>query len=269
MKMHLLLAFAFSWTLAHATSFFIHPFSQFTRNANLIIRGTTTNVHAEYASSPTGEKTIFTYSDLNIREVVKGEFRGSMIKIRRLGGTLDGVSLAIPSSVEFNENEEGVFFLSEVREDGSYEVTGMELGKFNLEKSGGKEVLKGGLFAYSQGHTDEDGHNHNPDQQRGDLSENQRAWSFSELKDLVQKQGGAPAVQESNSAPKTEEKPEITSIYKENPSLKPLTQPETAEQKTPEINAPQNSPLYFDSTLWYSLAILFLTLGIYTIVRRR
>jgi len=91
MKMHLILAFALMMSEAQATSFFIEPFSQFTKTTSLIVRGTTTNIKAAHSVTEIGEKTIYTYADLNIRDVIKGNVSGSMIKIRRLGGTIDSL----------------------------------------------------------------------------------------------------------------------------------------------------------------------------------
>ncbi len=269
MKMHSILTLALLFQSAHATSFFIEPFSQFTKSTALIIRGVTTNIHAEYSSNQLGEKTIFTYADLSIKDVIKGNVSGSNIKIRRLGGTLDGVTLEVPSSVELNENEDGVFFLSEERDDHTYEVTGMELGKFLLEKSKGQEILKGGLFHYSpHTHLDEGTQAF----QAGDLSENLKPWSLDQLKDLVRSQAGSteqapPTIKNNLTNSNTSKTTVLTQSTPMEPQLEPVKQQELATPSAPQPHL--DSPLYFNSALWYALAILFLTLGVYTVLRRR
>jgi hypothetical protein len=267
MKMHSLLALLILIPQAHATSFFIRPFSEFTKTTNVIVRGVTTGIHAEKVSNQIGEQMIYTYANLGIREVIKGSITGASIRIRRAGGTLDGVTLDIPSSVEFKEGEEGVFFLGDEQDDRSFEVTGMELGKFRIEAQNGNEILKGGIFAYSKpksgNHDSHAGHGHQAD----DISENLKPWSIQQLKDLIQSQGDTPP-----------ENPPVGSSQP-SPELPAVTSSTNSEQKksdttapTPSINensdALQQEPLYITPTFWYVLALSILTLSVYLVKRR-
>jgi hypothetical protein len=266
MKMHSLLALLILIPQAHATSFFIRPFSEFTKTTNVIVRGVTSGIHSEKNSNQIGEQMIYTYADLSIREVIKGSITGSSIRIRKVGGTLDGVTLEIPSSVEFKEGEEGVFFLGDVQDDRSFEVTGMELGKFKIEVQNGAEILKGGIFAYSKPsshhHDSHAGHN-----QADDLSENLKPWSIQQLKDLVQSQGDAPTLNaqtpNTNIAP---EKPAVAtnSNTKQNKSELPPAEAAINENS----DATQQEPLYFTPEFWYVLALSILTLSVYLVKRR-
>ena len=193
MKMHLILGFAMTVLLgqssAKATSFFIRPFSQFTQTAPNVVRGTISNIHVENGITDEGAKTIFTYANLDVKEVLKGTITTAQISIRKIGGSKDGVTLEIPSSPDFIEGEDTVLFLSSQQNDKSYEVTGLELGKFGIKEVNGEQVLTGGLFSYSKTPSGgEDQHNLSA----GDLSENRRPWSLGQVREMIQKQGSNP-----------------------------------------------------------------------------
>ncbi len=258
MKMHSILAFVLSISAAFATSFYIRPFSEFTKTTPNIIRGKMNNIHVDHAVNSDGEKIIYTYANLDVKDVIKGSISGTQIKIRKLGGTKDGVTLEIPSSVEFVDKEEGVYFLSEELEDHSYEVSSLELGKFTVAEKNGEEILKGGIFAYSQ---PKPGHEH--DVMADNISENLKPWSINQLKELVKTQQQltpvSTAVQKNSvvTAPSGELKKDNESI-----SISP------SEQNNSVSEPKENSSLYFGSSLWYSLAIIILTLGVFWFKRR-
>ena len=151
MNLHFLLWIgACSGSLAGATSFFIRPLPEFARDARYIVRGTLHSVDSEYGSDPAGAKILYTYAKLEVREVLKGTLSEREILVRKVGGTKDGVTLSIESSPQFNENEDTVLFLGEQKDDRSYEIEGLELGKFGLEERNGELFLKGGILAYSK-----------------------------------------------------------------------------------------------------------------------
>jgi len=263
MKLHLLLPLFFTMiSSAWATSFYIRPFSEFTQQAALIIRGKPTHIHVENGIVPEG-KTIYTFATLEIQEILKGNISGSQITIRKLGGTKDGVTLEIPSSVDFVENEDGVFFLSAEKEDHSYEVTGMELGKFTLERKNGEEILTGGLLAYSKGGLNEKSHDHgNSVVNSGNITENLKPWSLTQLRELIRSQGDTPP----HSTPTVQKTPEIS-----NPLPEASVTMSPAASITPSITTPQektNSPLYFEAGFWYAVATLILMLGVFFYLRR-
>lgn len=247
---------------AFATSFYIRPFSEFTQNTPHIIYGTLSNIHVENGVTTDGGKTIYTFADLEIKEVLKGNISGSKIIIRKLGGSKDGVTLEIPSSVRFKENESAVFFLLNANEDQSYEVTGMELGKFNLIEKNGQQILTGGIFSYTE-------HNHN-DHQNADhqvMAENKRTWSLQQLKNLIETQSRLlPESTASNAQPLTSSTPFNDELVDKNSfksNNQELNQTLNVKEK---IN---DTPLYFRSSLWYLAAALIITLGVFFYIRGR
>lgn len=259
MKMHSLLALLLTVQCAFATSFYIRPFSEFTKTTPNIIRGKLNNIRVENGRLPDGGATIFTFASLDIKEVIKGNITGTQIQIRKLGGSKDGITLEIPSSVEFTEKEEGVYFLSDELEDHSYEVSSLELGKFTLVQKNGNEVLEGGIFAYSK---PKPGHEH--DVHADDISENLKPWSVEDLKELVKNQQATQPAPSSE----TQKTSEIsnTSINDSTPSS---TTTNTQLNNNSIISEEKNdSPLYFSPTLWYSLATIILTLSVIWFFRK-
>jgi len=259
--MHSILAFLFSMQSAFATSFYIRPFSEFTKTTPNIIRGKISNIHVENGVTPDGGKTIYTFANLQIKDTIKGSISGTQIQIRKLGGSKDGVTLEIPSSVEFTDKEEGVFFLSDEQEDHSYEVSSLELGKFNLVEKNGDEILTGGIFNYSKPRP---GHEHDHPVMAENTEENLRPWSITQLKELVKTQQQLPV-----STSENEKTPEVSTASSDlNPSSTP-TSIKQSEQKESSTVENDNSPLYFGSTVWYSLAIVILTLGVILFFRKK
>ena len=264
MKMHSILAVLLLTTqFAFATSFYIRPFPEFTRSTANIIHGKLSGIHVENGVTSDGGKTIYTYAKLDIKEILKGNISGTEIIVRKLGGSKDGVTLEIPSAVEFSENEDGVFFLSAEKEDHSYEVAGMELGKFALEEKDGEQILKGGLFSYSKPPTDAD---HQHDVNIANLAENHKAWSLTQLKELVRSQGTSPAPAVTSEVPKTSVISTSSNDLKNAVAIPSDNQTAQEAVTSPEK---EKSPLYFNATVWYSLATIILTLGVVFYLRRK
>jgi LPXTG-motif cell wall-anchored protein len=258
--MHLLFSLAaslFASSFSFATSFNIRPFSEFTSGASNIIRGTLSNIHTENALTDDGGKTIYTYANLAIKEVLKGNIPASNVTVRKLGGTKDGVTLEIPSSPEFVENEETVLFLSAEKEDHTYEVMGLELGKFGLEEKNGDMVLTGGIFNYSKpsAHDDHDFGEHAI--QSGDLSENRKPWSLTQLRELIRKQNSSPSAVK---APSPVPQPNATVSAKTAGS--PAVEPQPSESPNP--TEPESNP-----SLYYWIGGLFLAAAAFFLLKRK
>jgi hypothetical protein len=178
MILHILLAFL---TCAQATSFYIPPFSDFTSEANLIVRGTFSNINVQNAVSDNGTKIIYTYATLDVKELLKGNNAQSSLLIRKLGGSKDGYNLVIPGSPDFKEGEDEVLFLSAEKEDHSYEVLSLELGQYHVQDKNGQPTLAGGIFNYPQ-----KGEHNGANAQ----AENAHAWTLQDLRALIEKEGG-------------------------------------------------------------------------------
>lgn len=191
MILHSLLIFQALFTQgAKATSFYIRPFSEFTQTTPNIVHGKLSNIHTENSITSDGARTIYTYAHLEVKEVLKGDLHQKQsITVRKIGGTKDGVTLEIPSSPEFKSDDDTVVFLSPEKEDQSYEVLGLELGKFGLEEKNGNSFLTGGIFNYSKSGPEGSESDHSV--RAKELAENQHPWSLNQLRALIRTQNEA------------------------------------------------------------------------------
>ncbi len=247
---------------AWATSFYIRPMPDFVRDAIHIVRGRLHQPHAEFGIAPGGERNVYTVAELEVLEVLKGNISKSSLPVRKLGGTKDGITLHIPGSPEFQDGEESVFFLGPENEDHSYEVTGLELGKFGLEEKNGELELTGGLLGYSDG----------PEALEAmgpGVAANRRVWTLKQLKDLIQVQKSEPPPPSSKDAGASGSRPSTGAVA---PSGESASQTGTAGPKVVADEKPGTAG-YSGSDAANFAGILFLIggalLGIFFYLRRK
>jgi hypothetical protein len=240
-----------------ATSFYIRPFSEFTQTSPNIVRGTMSNIHAANSITADGMKAIYTYASFDVKEVLKGDIDKHTITVRKVGGTVDGYTVDIPSSPEFKEGEDTVLFLSPQREDQSYEVSGLELGKFELEEKDGNTVLKGGIFNYSKPDADGDGHS----KYAKNLEENQKTWTLKSLRELIQSQKtAAPFPTASKTLPPSVSPSPVIA----EPAHTPNTMPALYDSKEHSKNPTSNF-----SVFTYLIAAILLAAGIFFFLKKK
>jgi hypothetical protein len=131
---------------AEATSFMPTPFPTSVQNAPIILRGKVGMSYPEFAQDPDGGKRIFTFTEIQPTEVLKGDVRtaANSLIIREMGGEKDGVGYHVPGTAQFQRGEDTVIFLRPADRDGTFDVHGMMMGKYNvITNSEGQEVLDG------------------------------------------------------------------------------------------------------------------------------
>jgi predicted Zn-dependent peptidase len=102
-----------------------------------------------YKNHPYGRPNSGT--ELTVKEVLKGELDKSTIEIREIGGTIGQATLEVPAAAQFTRGEDIVVLLSNRDEDGAYELDGMGLGKFYVEKNAnGEEILASGGIEHEE-----------------------------------------------------------------------------------------------------------------------
>jgi hypothetical protein len=176
MKLHFLFAaLGMLPEFSSATSFYIRPMEEVVSGTPNIVRGIVRSVQVEERAEPRGGNALFTVAGIEVKEVLKGSITDSRIEVKRAGGEKNGVTLEIPGSPQFTENEETVLFLSEILPDHSFEVRDMALGKFGIDRRNGTELLSGGLLAY------------------GTEKRPPRDWSIRDLKALIESRGNVPS----------------------------------------------------------------------------
>jgi hypothetical protein len=127
---------------AHATSFTMQPFPKTVQDAPLMVRGKVGMSYSDWSKEDT--KRLYTYTELQITEVLKGNVIGPSLIMRELGGEKDGTGLRVPGASKYEKGEDVVVTLTDKNEEGSYSVIGMMMGKFNVQTDGeGKEYISG------------------------------------------------------------------------------------------------------------------------------
>lgn len=183
---------------AHATTFFPVPFPESVQDAPLIVRGRTGTSHADWATGPDGARRIYTYTEFEVTELLKGKVREHSISLRELGGEKDGTGLHVPGTAHFGAGEDLVVFLSDrdTRQKAgegpvepgvpAFDVRGMMMGRFDIRKDAdGAEYLAGGSLGQSE----------HALRSEGEVAGNGtvKNWTLDRLRELVKEQAKSTA----------------------------------------------------------------------------
>ncbi len=127
-----------------ATTFVNRSLNEVVQEASVIVRGIAGSSHSEWDKS---HERIFTYTNFNITEVLRGKLQEKSILLRQPGGSRDGMNMFVPGTAGFEQGEEVVVLLAERDpEDNSYDVPGFTTGKYLVERdSNGETVLVNSL----------------------------------------------------------------------------------------------------------------------------
>lgn len=172
---------------AYATTFVETPFPDLIGEAPAVVRGTIGTSSSDWVLGEDGSKRIYTFYQLQVGEVFKGDVSGTNILVREMGGEKDGVGMQVAGAAQFARGEDVVLLLGEQDKDGSYEVRGLASGKFNLRRQeNGAECLSGvGVTkAESDGFVHAEG-------EHGDTSRD-CAWTLTALRRLTHSGGPSP-----------------------------------------------------------------------------
>ncbi len=99
------------------------------RDSALIVHGNVTSARSEWNAAHTH---IYTYVTIQTLEELKGGPTGGVVNLRLMGGTVDGIQLAIPEQVGFEIGEETVVFLGP-NPQAFFPVAGLQNGKFTVD----------------------------------------------------------------------------------------------------------------------------------------
>jgi hypothetical protein len=200
---------------AQATSFYPQPFPEAVLQAPTIVRGKVGSTYSDWNSGPENSRQIFTYYEMGVSEVLKGNVPNSAtITIREIGGEKDGIGMQVAGTAHFSIGEDVVVFMAEKAEDGSFPVHGLMMGKFNLEtQSNGTETLVGPAFL----------------NQGGDPQQVTKKWTLQDLKNLIRTQKDTSKA--AKSPPVVPPLPSIITTEKQTAPL-PDVQPAASQLQT-------------------------------------
>ena len=177
-----------------ATTFLERPFPATVQEAPVIVRGKVGTSYTSWAELSDGSKRIHTFTELQLDDILKGGVTGRTLIMRELGGEKDGVGMQVSGTAQFERGEDVVVFLGNKNADGSHDVHGMMMGKYNVERDEqGKEYLVGAGIS-STTHPAIRGHEHliQPDGEEGQGdTRTDSKWTIEALRQLIRDQAQA------------------------------------------------------------------------------
>src|SRR5262249_24305923 len=149
---------------------------------------------------------------------------GKILAIRELGGVKNGVGLHVAGAAEFQPGEDVVVFLNDRNKDGTYDIRGMMMGKYNVKRmDDGSEALIGPGLALGRDHkiVEDDAR----DQEQADPGITS-GWTLDRLRRLIEEQKDHPPKAETQEDPDpSDDDNTLAAEPEEMPSGTPSTAP--------------------------------------------
>ena len=111
------------------------------RDAETIALGTVTGKESGWYIGDGDEKLIYTVYALQVEQIVKGDPEQETITFKVVGGTVDDVSLAVPSAPHYESGERVIVLLGPKGQEWLSDVVGWSQGNFHVVD--GKVVERG------------------------------------------------------------------------------------------------------------------------------
>lgn len=244
--------FLLSSTLVHGTSFYPVPFPTRVDDAPYVVRGTVIRSQPDWSISRDGKKRIYTFTELQVEEVLKGSLNERVITVKELGGEKDGVGLEIPGTAKFSPGEDIVLFLSARDHDQAFEVRGMSTGKYMIRRDeNGKEFIETSVeTAHELEKTGEDPHGH---------AHSVKRYTLDQIKELAKKNPEQPAPTPPTSSPASPIAQPSTPVVNDTTTVKNT-------EKTPETE-PEPALKQGNSLAFWMVGIFF-TVLLFWLIRR-
>lgn len=89
------------------------------------------------------DKSIYTYTTLEIKELIKGEYKSQKIVVKQMGGTVGYISQVVDGTPKLEIGKEYVLFLRDWK--GAYWIHSIVLGHFRVYEENGKKYAVNSL----------------------------------------------------------------------------------------------------------------------------
>jgi hypothetical protein len=112
---------------------------ELSNRAETILIGKCTSIRSEWNEEHTA---IFTYVTISPQEFLKGSGNSQPIVVKKLGGEVDGIGMAVDETPVFEEGEEVLVFLRK-GDNGFHTILGLYQGKFSVktDEATGRKIL--------------------------------------------------------------------------------------------------------------------------------
>lgn len=216
----------------YAASFSTQPFTKTVQDAPVIVRGKVGTNSADWGKDADGIKRLYTFYELQVSEVFKGDATTPTLTMRELGGEKDGMGMQISGASQYEKGEDVVVLLKDKNPDGSFDVQGMMMGKYNIQTDpDGNETLMGAGLMGQENIAAE-----NPSEPK--------KWTLETLRQTIRTQAQNPPPQKSQ--PVQEISPSPSEPH-------PLSAPSVAAPQLQTQDSPDSSPVR--SVLYYGIGL--------------
>jgi len=128
-------------TSAHGLSVVSRSFDELVQRADLVLVGTVTDVHSEFAAGGLDQNTIFSYVNFNDLQVVKGKVTAEAYVLRVPGGVMGRFAQDYPGIPAFQTGQRYLVFIRGNQHD-FFPVVGISQGVFRiLSNAQGQQVV--------------------------------------------------------------------------------------------------------------------------------
>ena len=233
-----------------ATTFSNRPLGAVVQEATFIVRGHARSSHSDWGHG-SNQRTIFTYTDFEVTENLKGKTHSDRIVLRQPGGSKDDIEMAVPGTAAFSPGEEVVVTLAQADpSDGAYDVLNFTAGKYNVVNENGETYLVNSL---SSGEIYDPG-SHNPK----DLSYTSKV-SLQTFKKIIE--GSAPEAAEQKQFSPSPSSSKLTSKTKTSHiDQSPMPEPTNSAIASPQAH--QEKLDSKDSNPWVIISFLLIFFGV-------
>jgi len=109
-----------------------------TRESQIIIYGKVISSYSVWE-----DKSIYTYTTIEIKELIKGEYKSQKIVVKQMGGTVGYISQVVDGTPKLEIGKEVVLFLRDWK--GAYWIHSIVLGYFQVYEENGKKYAVNSL----------------------------------------------------------------------------------------------------------------------------
>ena len=103
------------------------------KQADAIVQGVISKQEVSWDEART---RIYTLTTIQVSEALKGKVDSAQtLKVRQIGGTIDGITQYVAGNAKFKEREEVIVFLERHPTQGVYFVMGMAQGKYSISRA--------------------------------------------------------------------------------------------------------------------------------------
>lgn len=109
-----------------------------TKESQIIVYGRVVSAYSVWE-----DKSIFTYTTIEIKELIKGEYKSQKIVVKQMGGTVGYISQVVDGTPKLEIGKEVVLFLRDWK--GAYWIHSIVLGHFQVYEENGKKFAVNSL----------------------------------------------------------------------------------------------------------------------------